>query len=311
MARRPLGRGLDALIGSTSAERANGNDDGRVEAADGGAPALMMLRVDRIMPSPFQPRRNFDPERLKELADAIRSQGVIEPLIVRRRPGDLTGREYELIAGERRLRAARDAGLEHVPVVLRDLDDRGALEMSLVENLSREDLNAVEEGRAFVRLSKEFALSHDEIAARIGKSRPYVTNTLRLLELAAPVVEMIASGQLSAGQARPLLRLPAAEEQIAAARRIVEGRISARGAEQIASAHRSARRGGAIRPSGDANLNALAESIQRALKRKVRIVRCRGKTPGRIEIEYYNDDDLTGVARMLVGSGFGGSPART
>ena len=262
-------------------------------------------------PSPFQPRRNFDPERLKELADAIRSQGVIEPLIVRRRPGDLSGREYELVAGERRLRAAREAGLEHVPVVLRDLDDRGALEMSLVENLSREDLNAVEEGRAFIRLSKEFALSHDEIAARIGKSRPYVTNTLRLLELAAPVVEMIASGQLSAGQARPLLRLPAAQEQIEAARRIVDGRISARGAEQIASAHRTGKRGGAIRPSGDANLNALAESIQRALKRKVRIVRCRGKTPGRIEIEYYNDEDLTGVARMLVGSGFGGHPART
>lgn len=310
MARRPLGRGLDALIGSTSAERANGNDHGNVEVADGGATALMMIRVESITPSPFQPRRNFDPERLKELADAIRSQGVIEPLIVRRRPGDLTGREYELIAGERRLRAAREAGLEHVPVVLRDLDDRGALEMSLVENLSREDLNAVEEARAFIRLSKEFALSHDEIAARIGKSRPYVTNTLRLLELAAPVVEMIAGGQLSAGQARPLLRLPAAE-QIAAARRIVEGRISARGAEQIASAHPPARSGSAIRPSGDANLNALAESIQRALKRKVRIVRCRGKTPGRIEIEYYNDEDLTGVARMLVGSGFGGSPART
>src|SRR5229473_3148129 len=275
MARRPLGRGLDALIGSTSAERANGNDYGRAEAADGGAPALIMIRVESITPSPFQPRRNFDSERLKELADAIRSQGVIEPLIVRRRPGDLTGRAYELIAGERRLRAAREAGL------------------------------------AFIRLNKEFALSHDQIAARIGKSRPYVTNTLRLLELAAPVVEMIASGQLTAGQARPLLRLPAAEEQIAAARRIVEGRISARGAEQIASAHRPAGRGGAIPPSGDANLNALAESIQRALKRKVRIVRCRGKTPGRIEIEYYNDNDLTGVARMLVGSGFGGSPART
>jgi ParB family transcriptional regulator, chromosome partitioning protein len=304
MARRPLGRGLDALIGSTSAEPANGNDHGKVEVADGGAPALMMIRVESITPSPFQPRRNFDSERLKELADAIRTQGVIEPLIVRRRPGDLTGREYELVAGERRLRAAREAGLEHVPVVVRDLDDRSALEMSLVENLSREDLNAVEEARAFIRLSKEFALSHDEIAARIGKSRPYVTNTLRLLELAAPVVEMIASGQLSAGQARPLLRLPAAE-QIEAARRIVEGRISARGAEQIASAHRPVRHGGAIRSSGDANLNALAESIQRALKRKVRIVRCRGKTPGRIEIEYYNDEDLTGVARMLVGGGQG------
>jgi ParB family chromosome partitioning protein len=311
MARRPLGRGLDALIGSTSAERANGNDHVTAEVVDNGAPALMIIRVESITPSPFQPRRNFDPERLKELADAIRSQGVIEPLIVRRRPGDLTGREYELIAGERRLRAAREAGLEHVPVVARDLDDRGALEMSLVENLSREDLNAVEEARAFIRLSKEFALSHDEIAARIGKSRPYVTNTLRLLELAAPVVEMIASGQLTAGQARPLLRLPAEEEQIEAARRIVEGRISARGAEQIASAHRPARRGGAIRSSGDANINALAESIQRALKRKVRIVRCRGKSPGRIEIEYYNDEDLTSVARMLVGSGFGGSAART
>jgi ParB family transcriptional regulator, chromosome partitioning protein len=310
MARRPLGRGLDALIGSTSAEPANRNDHGNVEVADGGAPPLMMIRVESITPSPFQPRRNFDSERLKELADAIRTQGVIEPLIVRRRPGDLTGREYELVAGERRLRAAREAGLEHVPVVVRDLDDRGALEMSLVENLSREDLNAVEEGRAFIRLSKEFALSHDEIAARIGKSRPYVTNTLRLLELAAPVVEMIANGQLTAGQARPLLRLPAAE-QIEAARRIVEGRISARGAEQIASAHRPTGRGSAIRPSGDANLSALAESIQRALKRKVRIVRCRGKTPGRIEIEYYNDEDLTGVARMLVGSGFGGSAART
>src|SRR5260370_23257386 len=311
MARRPLGRGLDALIGSTSAERANGNDYGGGGGGGGGEPALIMIRVESITPSPFQPRRNFDPDRLKELADAIRSQGVIEPLIVRRRPGDLTGREYELIAGERRLRAARDAGLEHVPVVLRDLDDRGALEMSLVENLSPQDLNAVEEGRAFVRLSKEFALSHDEIAARIGKSRPYVTNTLRLLELAAPVVEMIARGQLSAGQARPLLRQAAAEEPIAAARRIVRGRISARGGGQNRSAHRPARRGGAIPPSGDANLNALAESVPPAPKRTVRIVRCRGKTPGRIQIEYYNDDDLTGVARMLVGSGFGRSPART
>src|SRR5260370_17787683 len=193
MARRPLGRGLDAWIGSTSAERANGNDYGRAEAADGGAPALIRIRVESITPSPVQPRRNCDTERLKELADAIRSQGVIEPLIVRRRPGDLTGRAYELIAGERRLRAAREAGLEHVPVVLRDLDDRGALEMSLVENLSREDLNAVEEARAFVRLSKEFPLSHDEIASRTRKSPPHVQHTLRLLELAAPAVQRIGS----------------------------------------------------------------------------------------------------------------------
>src|SRR5260370_33367893 len=132
MARRPLGRGLDAWIGSTSAERANGNDYGRAEAADGGAPALIMIRVESITPSPFQPRRNFDSERLKELADAIRSQGVIEPLIVRRRPGDLTAREYELIAGERRLPAAREEGLRARPAAVRCLGGHGGLRSAVV-----------------------------------------------------------------------------------------------------------------------------------------------------------------------------------
>lgn len=288
MLRRPLGRGLDALI-----------EDTRAEPAGPGAAALLMVAVERIVPGPFQPRQQFDPGRLQELTRAIQSQGVVEPLVVRPASGQSDGgARYELIAGERRLRAARNASLAVVPVVVRELDDRAALEMSLVENLAREDLNPVEEARAFSRLGSEFGLSHDEIAARIGKSRPYVSNTVRLLDLPEPVVEMIAGGQLSAGQARPLLGLPSAQTQVDAARKIVEGRISARGAEQLSRAHRRSK-GGAARSAIDANLSALEESLQRALMRKVRIIKRRGRAPGRIEIEYYDDNDLTALATTL------------
>jgi ParB family transcriptional regulator, chromosome partitioning protein len=305
MIRKPLGRGLDALI-----ERGAGDRD----AGSNGAPSLLMVAPDRIVASPFQPRRHFDPEKLDELTNAIRTQGIIEPLIVRPLAGEFDEPRFELIAGERRLRAARAAGLTVVPVVVREVDDHAALEMSLVENLVREDLNAIEEARAFVRLSKEFNLSHEEIATRIGKSRPYVTNTMRLLELPIPVVDLISRGGLTPGQARPLLMLSSANEQIATAARIAEGKLSAREAEQMASDQRPVSRTiisriegdrgqrsslrGEVRP--DANIGALAESIQKALKRKVRISPKHGKTPGRIELEYYDDDDLTQIARTLL-----------
>ena len=305
MMRKPLGRGLDALI-----------DRGREAGAD-GAPVLVMVAPERIVASPFQPRRHFDPEKLEELTNAIRTQGIIEPLIARRVGGDIDEPLYELIAGERRLRAARAAGLAVVPVIVREVGDHEALEMSLVENLVREDLNAIEEARAFVRLSKEFNLSHEEIAARIGKSRPYVTNTMRLLELPIPVVELIMRGALTPGQARPLLSIGSADEQMAAAARMAEGKISARAAEQMATDNRPMSRTmvtrldseRASRPSSfsggrpDANLGAVAESIQKALKRKVRIAPKHGKLPGRIELEYYDDNDLSEVARMLIVAG--------
>ncbi len=305
MIRKPLGRGLDALI-----------DRGR-EAAVDGAPVFLMVAPERIVASPFQPRRHFDPEKLEELTNAIRAQGIIEPLIVRRVGGDIDEPLYELIAGERRLRAARAAGLAVVPLVVREVGDHEALEMSLVENLVREDLNAIEEARAFVRLSKEFNLSHEEIAARIGKSRPYVTNTMRLLELPIPVVELIMRGALTPGQARPLLSIGSADEQMAAAARMAEGKISARAAEQMATDNRPVSRTVATRIEGeraerpgsriearpDANLGAVAESIQKALKRKVRIAPKHGKAPGRIEIEYYNDNDLSEVSRLLIVAG--------
>jgi len=294
--RKPLGRGLDALIGDSGSA-----ENGGVEA---GA-HLISAPVGSIKPGPFQPRLHFDEESLEELKRAIQSQGIIEPLIVRRigAADGVDGPRYELIAGERRLRAARAAGLETVPVVVRELDDRAALEMSLVENIAREDLSPIEEAFAFARLVKHFALSHDEIATRVGKSRPYVSNAIRLLELAHPVIEMIACRQLTAGQARPLLAIGDPEAQLSAARRIAEVGITARGAEEMTGAHRArwpSKSGG--RSGVDPNLTALAEGLQRALKRKVKVFKRRGRSPGRIEIEYYDDNDLNAVAEMLLGN---------
>ena len=295
MMRKPLGRGLDALIGAgdTFVPRTGTASDAQ----------LMTLSIESIYPSPFQPRTHFDEERLEELAQAIKSQGIIEPLVVRQRRNDdlPLGVRYELIAGERRLRAARIAGLAEVPVVIRELDDRSALEMSLVENLVREELNAVEEGRALRSLNRDFGLTHEEVASRIGKSRAFVTNAIRLVELPEEVLEMIAGGELSAGQARPLLALGTRQAQIAAAQRIVAGGITARGAEEIAITAGPARSPKAGSPARiDPNLQALGESLQRALKRKVRIMRRRGRNPGRIEIDYYDLNDLNALASALI-----------
>jgi ParB family transcriptional regulator, chromosome partitioning protein len=293
MIRKPLGRGLDALIGA--------GDSLIPRPAAAPDAQLMTLSIDSIMPCQFQPRTYFDPERLLELTRAIQSQGIIEPLIVRRTKSEdyPAGFRYELIAGERRLRAARDAGLTDVPVVVREADDRSALEMSLVENLVREELNPVEEGKALRRLNHEFGLTQEEIANRVGKSRAFVTNAIRLVDLPAAVLEMIERGSLSAGQARPLLALPSADAQATAARKIVEGGITARGAETIASKSRAKMRPAAEPRRADPNMEALAESLQRALKRKVRIMKRRGRTPGRIEIDYYDINDLNALASAL------------
>src|SRR5580658_3630050 len=273
MIRKPLGRGLGALIESTAFASTSPKAQTMRENS-----SITMAPAGRISAGTFQPRRHFDADRLAELTRAIQSQGIIEPLIVRivGNPDDLDGPRYELIAGERRLRAALAAGLETVPVIVRDLDDRAEFEMSLVENLAREELNAVEEGRAFARLSREFSLSHDDIANRIGKSRPYVSNAIRLLDLPETILDMIARGQMSAGQARPLLALSSPDARIAAARKIVESGITARGAEEIAAAHRKhASNGATSRANGasDPNLEALINALQHALKRKVRVIR--------------------------------------
>lgn len=298
MIRRGLGRGLDALIESTDGTLAADSSPVRPIMDPAG---VTSVALDQIVSSPLQPRRHFDGTRLQELAQAIRSQGVIEPLVVRPVPAADGGTpRYELVAGERRWRAAHLAGLHAVPVVVRELDDHAALEMSLVENLLREDLNPVDEAHGFQRLVRSFGMSHEQVAARIGKSRPHVSNAIRLLDLPPAVLEMLERGELSAGQARPLLAIASPEAQTLSARRIAEGRISARGAEELAGAARRAR-GGAVRAVAavDPNLAALAEGMQRGLKRKVRIVRARGRKPGRIEIEFYGADDLNALAATL------------
>jgi ParB family chromosome partitioning protein len=294
--RKSLGRGLGALIGGVQTDE---------EAGDSYPSNFIDVPVHQIIPSPFQPRRHFDAERLTELAEAIRAQGVIEPLVVRPvAEKGLGGLRYELIAGERRLRAAREAGLETVPVVVRDFDDRTALEVSLVENLAREDLNAVEEARAFIRLNREFSLSHEDIAKRIGKSRPYVSNTIRLLDLPNSILEMVESGELTSGQVRPLLSLDSPAAQIAVAKEIAARGISARGAEEISRKHQVGSRPSAT-PKPDVHVQALVDNLQRTLKRKVRVIRGRGKAPGRVEVEFYDDNDLTALAAMLTGQSNG------
>ena len=302
MTRKPLGRGLDALIGGIETTTSANGHVNSAPAAAVNSTSVLMLEPEKIAISRFQPRQVFEPEALEELAAAIKAQGVIEPLIVR----PTKSGAYELIAGERRLRASQLAGLAKVPVIIRELDDRGALEMSLVENLLRESLNPIEEGNSFRRLNREFGLTHEEIASRIGKSRTYVTNMIRLTELPPTILEMINAGVLTAGQARPLLTLQSTAEQIEQARLIADGKLSARDAEQLAAARkRSESKTDPVtraKPHShpDPNLKALTESIQRALKRKVQITQRRGRRPGRIELEYYNDDDLTILARTLV-----------
>jgi ParB family transcriptional regulator, chromosome partitioning protein len=308
MIRKTLGRGLDALISDgDNARSVNGQAD-FASSAKRGSPstALLMLEPDQIIVSRFQPRKVFAQQALEELATAIKNQGVVEPLIVR--PAAAAG-NYELVAGERRLRASRLAGLGRVPVIVRELDDRGALEMSLVENLLRENLSPTEEADAFNRLNKEFGLTHEEIGNRIGKSRTYVTNTIRLTQLPNAILSMVERGELTAGQVRPLLSLTSADEQVAEAMRIAQGKLSARDVEQLAAGRRvgnswhntnrhRAAAADSIQP--DPNATALAERIQLALKRKVTIVQRRGRQPGRVELEYYSNDDLTVLARILL-----------
>lgn len=303
MSRRSLGRGLDALIRNTAREAVE--TGAAFEGADEQGVGLRMISLDQITPGRFQPREYFEENKLQELAVAIKAQGIIEPLVAR----TAADGGYELIAGERRLRAARIAGLTSVPVIVRELDDRAALEISLVENLLREDLNVIEEGQAFGRLNREFGQTHEEIAERVGKSRSYVTNIIRLLELPQEVLEMIGRRELTGGQVRPLLALSSPEAQLAEARKIAQAGISSRNAEAIASAKRGGRRGQGIRfePAQDPNLTALVETIQRALKRKIRIVRNRGKHPGRVELEFYNEEDLTGLAGVLLRAGRSGA----
>jgi ParB family chromosome partitioning protein len=218
-ARRGLGRGFEVLIGSAE-------------------PELAHIPVDQIHPNPNQPRQEFDREAVSGLAESIRSQGLIQPVVVRPR---VQG-GYELIAGERRWRASREAGVAAIPAVVRDADDRDTLLLGLVENVAREDLSPVEEGRAYAILLDEFGLSLAEVAERVGKSKPTISNRIRLLELPSDVLDLLGRGELSEGHARALLSIPDHDQRRRLARRIVREGLSVRAAERAAKAAGAATR---------------------------------------------------------------------
>ena len=277
--RRGLGRGLEVLMGGAYAE----------------APELVHLRVDEIRPNPRQPRRQIDHETTAGLADSIRAQGVLQPVVVRPRAEG----GYELIAGERRWRAAREAGLASVPALVRAADDRETLLLALVENVAREDLNAVEQARAYAVLSDELDLSQTEIARRVGKSRPAIANTLRLLDLPDPALDLIAAGKLSEGHGRAVLLAEGQDERAALARRAVERGWSVRDTEAAAkragrSAPKPARRAGAM----DEELAHLAVDAawqSLGLRAAVR----QGPRGGRVEIHFATPAELGRIIDQL------------
>jgi len=255
-------------------------------------PGIREIPIDAIATSPRQPRKRFGEEGLDALAASIREQGVISPLILRR------GRDgYELVAGERRLRAARQAGLKSVPAIVREVADAEALELALVENLQREDLNAVEEAEAYRRLSEDFGQSQDGIARRLGKDRSTVSNALRLLRLPRQILDDLVAGTLSGGHARALLALDREADQIRVRDSIVKGGLSVRGAEALVRRQKGAAVPIRRQPRRDQNLATLEKRLREALGTKARIVR-RGEG-GTVEIEFYSEEDLDRLLEML------------
>lgn len=274
--RRALGRGLGALIPRSEEV-----------PAEHPSEELTTVPIDAIQTNPYQPREHFADEALDELAASIREKGLLQPLLVRR-----VGSGYELIAGERRLRAARRAGLERVPVSHREASKQESLELALIENLQREDLNPIEEAKAFQRLMTEFGLNQDEIARRVGKTRSAVSNSVRLLQLPAAIRRQVEAGEVSAGHARSLLGLRTVEAQVQVAEDVVRRRLSVRETERLV-------RQRVDEPAEEAaQRKAVEEDLARALGTKVRIRQ--GKSgAGRIEIEFYSLAELNGMIERL------------
>ena len=257
--------------------------------------SLQLLDVDLIDRSPYQPRMRFGEQGLEELASSIRASGIIQPLVVRKR-----GARFELIAGERRWRAAQRAGLLRIPAVVRDVPEEFALEMSLIENLQREDLNPIEEATAFDRLIKDFHLTQEQVAERTGKDRATVANALRLLKLEKPIQAYLEEGQLTAGHGRALLAIQDSGLRLSLANRSARGAMTVRQLERLAS------RGGRSReapttPSGDPNTKAALEELQRTLGTRVHIKPVRKGHPGLVMIEYYDGNHLVKLYERLMG----------
>ena len=280
-----LGRGLDALMG--------GGPSSLLEQSEGSG--ITTLPIAKVEANASQPRKQFDPDALSDLAESIATHGILQPITVRRLPSGY----YQIISGERRWRAARQAGLNEVPVLVIEADDRKVMELSLIENLQREDLNPMEEAAGFQALMDGYRLTQEEAAKRVGKSRSAVANALRLLSLSPAVRKLVEEGKLSAGHARALLPLPE-KQQEAAAKAVLSGALSVRQTEalvkRVLAEDKPAKK--ETKPADAVDYTAEAQkSLARALGRGVKIVR--GRKKGRIELEYYGLDDLNGLLDAL------------
>lgn len=290
--RKALGKGLSALLPNRTAPT--------TAAAPVAAPAHpTSLPIDAIQPNPMQPRTIFQSERLEELAASIRANGIIQPLIVRSH-----GDQYQLVAGERRWRAAKLVGLADVPVVVQDVAEPQMLELALLENIQREDLNPIETAQAYDRLSRELGLSQEEIGRRTGKDRSSITNMIRLLRLPNEVQALVAAQRLSMGHARAILGLPDADQQIEIGEKAAAQGLSVRQIEALVqelTADRPKSAGGSRKDKKqDPNVKAAVEELERALGTRVRIVEL-SEQRGRIEIEYYSQTELDRLYQRIVG----------
>ncbi len=282
-----LGRGLDALI------------PGSGFSTEGQPPrsGITQIPVERISRNPRQPRSNFQTEELAELAVSIQEHGIIQPLIVRQ--ADTQG-QFVLIAGERRLLAARQAGLSEVPAVIRDASEQELVELALVENVQRADLSPLETAEAYRQLADDFQLGHEEIAARVGKSRTAVTNTLRLLKLPEPLLQALAGGQISEGHARALLALSSPQAQVAALAIVVRDDLNVRQTEALVRKYSGQRPHGKAIQTLSPEMSALEERLRNRLGTRVTLIP-RGRRGGTLTIHYYSDEELNALVFNLLG----------
>ena len=305
MLRNALGRGLGALIREPEPQATAEPTPSQPQPISTGAAAAApakdwaaggphQIDIDLIDPSPYQPRTRFREEALDELARSIQSSGIIQPLVVR-----MLGKRFQLIAGERRWRAAQRAGLKQVSAIVRNVTDALALEMTLVENIQREDLNAIEAARAFERLMDEFQLTQETVAERTGKDRTTVANSIRLLKLEPTIQDWIEEGKLSAGHGRALLAVPDSQLRMRYAQRAARGGLTVRQIERLAS-RRSRGAAAATEVHADANIRAALEDLQRQLGTKVLLRQKTKLRPGQLVLEYYDDAQLMGIYDRLM-----------
>jgi ParB family chromosome partitioning protein len=309
MAKQALGRGLGALLKSKPGTDPSVGDvldameSGSVEMASGER--VREIAIDKVIPCPFQPRKDFSEDALRELSDSIREQGILQPLIVRQRSDS----KFEIIAGERRWRAAKLIGLPHVPALVRKVDDHKALEIALIENLQRENLNPIEESRGFMQLIGQYNLTQEEVAAKVGKSRVSITNALRLLKLDKEVQGYVRDGLLSVGHAKVILGLSSEEDQRAGAQRAIRDGLNVRQTEELVSEMQLRKEHSA--PNGkhvDPNAAPVKEELQTEVKQiqnklreyfstKVNLRYRKGK--GSVEIRFYSDEELEKILQLM------------